>query len=239
MASPELTEKDTPQRLRNVVFVMLLLDLLLIGFRVLLYPSFFAQSDALLFLCAPVSILLVYAGIIFAITLSPDPRRRVVLHIGTAIGAITGVMWLLKLAFETFAHFSGIIATAPFLLGGFVLWGIADFWSAWQTGTVRAGVLTAVWSTMICVLMTITFGFILTYTSLPLLAQNLITDPDYLRSHWTDLHAFAIANTFDSGFSHLLGALIIGMVTGAGGGVIGNLSSRWTRRRGVPFATRH
>lgn len=74
---------------------------------------------------------------------------------------------------------------------------------------------------MICVLITIAFGLLLTYISLSHLAHQLVADPDFLRSHWRDLRAFAIANSFDSAFSHLLGGLLIGIIVGAIGACLG------------------
>jgi len=77
---------------------------------------------------------------------------------------------------------------------------------------------------MVCVLATIAFGVLLTYTSLPHLARQLVGDPDFLRSHWRDPRAFAIANAFDAASSHLLGSLLIGAIVGATGSALGLLS---------------
>jgi hypothetical protein len=78
---------------------------------------------------------------------------------------------------------------------------------------------------MICVLLTIAYGL-----ALPLLAQSrlqaqLAADPDFLRSRWTDLRAFVLANSFDAAFSHLLGALLISMALGA----LGAVAAIWPR----------
>jgi hypothetical protein len=58
------------------------------------------------------------------------------------------------------------------------------------------------------------------------LAHGEISDPDYLRSGWTDVRAFAIANTFDAGFTHLVEAPVIAAVLGALGGGIALLTMR-------------
>ena len=135
-------------------------------------------------------------------------------------------MWVVHLALETFSSAAGIPVTAPFLLGAFVLWGVAGFVGARQTDSLSPGIVAAIWSAMICVVVAITFGFLLTYTSLPTLERQLVADPDFLRSHWDDLRAFAIANSFDSAFSHLLGALLVSAVFGTVGSVAGILSRR-------------
>jgi hypothetical protein len=85
--------------------------------------------------------------------------------------------------------------------------------------------LAAVWSAMICVLLTVAYGWTLPLVALSRLQQELAGDPDFLRSRWTDLHAYVLANSLDSGFSHLLGALIISAALGA----IGATAAVWLR----------
>ena len=70
---------------------------------------------------------------------------------------------------------------------------------------------------MICALLTVAYGLTLPLVTLPRLQQQLIGNPDFLRSHWTDLRAFVLANSLDAAFSHLLGALVIGLTLGAFG----------------------
>ena len=173
-----------------------------------------------MFVLASVVLLLAYAGIVVGVTTDPGPDRRIALRTGAVTGLFTGAMWIINLAIETFATLSwpaNLLATAPLLLGAFVPWGVTAGYGAWRTGSISLGILVAVWAAMICVLLTITFGFLLTYTSMPTLQHDLVSDPDFLRSGWDDLSAFAIANTFGSGFSHLLVAPIVGTVVGAVG----------------------
>ncbi len=100
---------------------------------------------------------------------------------------------------------------------------------SWKTGSPALGILGALWAAIVCVLITITFGFVLTYTSLPRLEHVLAGDPDFVRSRWEDLHAFAIANTFGAGFSHLLGGLVVGLVVGSVGSLVGVIGGRRAR----------
>lgn len=201
---------------------------MLIGVRVALYTPLLAQPGGATYILEPVVLLLAYAAIAWWITAYPTERRRIAINFGVTFGLLTGALWMLNLAVETFTDLSGnlgILATAPFLLGGFALWGIAGFRAARQTNSLPHGLLAAVWSAMICALLTITFGFLLTFTSLPRLERNLTTDPDFLRSQWQDLHAFAIANSFDAAFSHLLGALIVSAIVGSLGAFVGTIVS--------------
>ena len=229
MASIELSQQQNPLRLRWIFLAGLALNLVLIGLRVALYTPLFAQPGSVIYVAEPIALLLLYAVIAWWTTVHPSAARRTALGIGVTFGLLSGALWVVNLAIETFTDLSGRIgplATGPFLLGGFALWGVAGFRAARRTGSLPHGLLAAVWSAMICVLLTITFGFLLTYTSLPRLERDLAADPDFLRSHWSDLHAFAIANSFDAGFSHLLGALIVSAIVGSLGAFVGMLFFR-------------
>ena len=221
------------KRLRYMLLFAVTCDFVLIGLRVLLYTPFLRQHNALVYLIEPVALLIIYAGIVLAITTNTSPQRHAALRIGTIVGLLTGAMWIVNLALETFSTVAGIPVTAPFLLGAFILWGGAGFLSARQTGSISLGIVAAIWSAMLCVLLAITFGFLLMYTSLPTLERQLVADPDFLRSHWDDLRAFSIANSFDSAFSHLLGALLVSAVFGTVGSCAGLFSHRLKPHRAI------
>jgi len=149
------------------------------------------------------------------------------------VGLLTGALWLVNLTLETFTGLGGrlgLLATAPFLLGAFALWGVGGAVGAWRTGSLRLGILAAVLAALLCVLGTVTYGFLLLYAALPQLERNLVADPDFLRSGWGDLRAFAIANTLDAGFSYLLLAPLIAALVGGGGGA---LARGWRALRGA------
>jgi hypothetical protein len=82
---------------------------------------------------------------------------------------------------------------------------------------------------MIAILIAVSLGFLLMSVALPQLARAMIGDPDYLRSGWADPAAFAIANTLDNGFTHLIEAPIIAAILGSLGTALGLL----TRQRGA------
>ncbi len=210
--------------LRIGVMAVVLLDLLLIGGQIVVYQPLLAQRNALTYVLEPVALLLAYTAATLWITGSANAARRIALREGTLIGLIGGILFIINLASETFLDLAtpaSLFTTAPFFLGTFALWGVAGYRSGRRTGSVPLGILAAIWSAMCTILLTITFGFILAYIALPRLQQNLANSPEYARSGWHDLHAFAIANQFDAAFSHLLVAVIIAAFLGALGSLIG------------------
>jgi hypothetical protein len=214
--------------LRGALLTLIGLTIALMALNIALYPAFFAQPGALFYLLEPLASLIVYAVIALLTTRRTSPQADVAARVGLLFGPLTGCLWLVNLTLETFTNIgagAGILATAPFLLGGFLLWGVAGVVAAWRTSSIGSGILAAVWSAMICALLTIAYGWTLPLVASSHLQQELVNDPDFLRSRWTDLHAFVLANSFDSGFSHLLGALIIGGALGA----IGAGAAVWLR----------
>jgi hypothetical protein len=150
-------------------------------------------------------------------------------RIGSRIGIMTGVLWTIDLAIETFATLSPSLAafvSLAFFVTAFLLWGLAGFLTVCETHSLGYGLVAAVWSAMLTVLMTVAFGFLLMNVALPHLASQELTDPDFLSSHWNNVTLFAIANTLDAGFSHLLEAPIIALVFGLVGSGLGRLTAR-------------
>ncbi len=208
------------------MLALILLDLVLIGTLVRGYLPFLRQPQSIIYWLEPVVLLISYGIIVVWLTHHPSRRRQTALQVGTWVGLITGLLWIINLASETFRARSDISSTAPFLLGGFALWGVAGFLSTRRTNTFTQGIVAAIWAAMLTVLLSVTFGFVLGLVAEPRLEQLMIGDPDFLRSGWQDRHAFTIANQFDSGFSHLGGALIIGSLVGTLGAAVGTIRSR-------------
>jgi len=209
--------------IRGATLALIGVDVALMALGVALYPAYFAQPNAFFYALEPLASLMVYAAIALIATRWTGPQAEVASRVGLLFGLVAGCLWLINLTLETSTNLSGgagLLATAPFLLGGFLLWGVAGAVAAWRTSSIGSGVLAAMWSAMICALLTVTYGWTLPLVASRRLEQGLANDPDFLRSRWTDLHAFVLANSFDAGFSHLLGALLISLALGAIGAVV-------------------
>ncbi|HUY76067.1 MAG TPA: hypothetical protein VMV29_04810 [Ktedonobacterales bacterium] len=228
MTDPGQSARRALGALQILVLAVIALNVALVGVQALLYRPLLAQPGSALYIAEPLALLAAYAFIVAIVANTASPLRRQTLWQATALGVFVGALEIVNLTLETFSGASSLLTTAPFILGAFVLWGVAGGVWAWQTNSFRAGLLAAVWSAMLTMLIAVTYGFTLGYTSITRLEFLESHDPDFLASHWADLHAFAIANQFDSGFSHLLGALIVGLLVGTLGSLVGVLG----RRRG-------
>jgi len=204
---------------RNAIAALLAVDLTLLG-GLAAQGSVLAHPGGGRYLLAPLAAFVAYAtaAAVTARKTRARPWLPTAVQVGMMAGAMTGAMWVVSLTVETFAGLSGwpnIAATAPLLLGAFAVWAAAGALAGKRTDSFAAGVLAAVFGAMLCVMITIGFGLTLVYLALPTLARNINGSPEYLASHWNDLHAFAIANTLDAAFQHLLIAPLIAAITGS------------------------
>jgi len=206
-------------------------NLILMTLRVTSYPAFFAMPGALSFLIEPIVLLGIYAAVAFSLPWLADRVAEApsALRIGTIAGLIGGAIDVVGTALESIVSLPQTVVTTTSgaaMLSLFLLFAVAGFLGSRRIGRFWNGLATAIWSAMVAIVMVVTFGFLLINTSLPLLAHDEIGDPDYQRSGWTDVRAFAIANTFDAGFTHLWEAPIIAAVLGAAGSGIGRIGTR-------------
>jgi hypothetical protein len=217
------TSSRSLRQIRIVVLALILADLLLIGGQAAMYRPLFGQPGAGIYVLEPVVMLVIYAVAAYRITAALGDAQQPALRESTMIGLVGGLLFITNLGLETFVDLpapANLVSTAPIFIGTFVLWGFAAYRAARLTRSTALGVTATIWSAMCTILLTITFGFALAYVALPRLEQNLAGSPEFVRSGWRDLHAFAIANQFDAAFSHLLVAIVIAAVVGTLGSSI-------------------
>jgi hypothetical protein len=199
-------------------------DVALIAAGVIRYPAFWNQHGSVAYLAEPVVLLAVYAVVVLAATRSASVDRRRVLRAAALVGLALGALETVNISVETFTGLSGaanLATTAPLILGPFLVWSVVAGWAARAARSLRLGLLAAVWCAMVTMVIGVTYGFVLALATPGRLAHDLVNDPDYLRSGWTDVKAFVLANTFDNGFTHLLGGLIVASVVGLVGSIVG------------------
>lgn len=218
-----------PRTVRLALLLSVTLNLAMIGLRVVFYRPLLAMPGGLRFALEPAILLIVYGGLVIWATSHPDPLRQGILQIGTPLGLLGGAVQVVLILLENTVNLGA--ANGPVTLSSmlvtFSLWGVAGYRASRTiTTNSRAGALAGSWSAVVTMLITVTFGFALLYSSIPRL-DYVATWPEFQRSGWGDVHAFSIANTLDSGFSHLL----IGPIVGAIFGGIASLIARFQRRR--------
>jgi hypothetical protein len=210
--------------MRSALLAVLGADGALVVAGVIGYPAFLGQRGSVAYLAEPVVLLAVYAVVVFAATRSASVDRRRVLRTAALVGLALGVLETVNISVETFTGLSGaanLATTAPLILGPFLVWSVVAGWAARACGSLGLGLLAAVWCAMVTMVIGVTYGFVLALATPGRLAHDLVNDPDYRRSGWTDVKAFVLANTFDNGFTHLLGGLIVASVVGLIGSLIG------------------
>lgn len=218
--------RRTMRWIRLLCVVTVAVSLFLIGLRVILSPDFFSMPGSIGYLLEPIILLLAYAAI--GIALTARAPAQMPLYIGTVTGVLAGVLWIVNHTIEMFVSLPSqatLLISGPFFLGAFLLWGAAGFLAARKSRSFGDGLIAALWSAMLTVLLTDAYGFLLMHVALPHLARIEVSDPDFLRSHWDNVSLFAIANTLDAGFLHLLEAPFIAAVFGAIGSLFGRLST--------------
>jgi hypothetical protein len=213
--------------LRGCLLFGVVVNLGLIVARAWLYRPLLAMPGALQFIVEPV-IGLVGCGLFtLAATSGRSEKRLDTLWPATAWGIVGGALLVVHMAMENFGRRigeNGFITLAVMFIT-FLLWGVAGFVGARKTASIPLGLLAGCWSAVVSVILAVSFGFVLMFFEVPPL-DYVATWPEFKVSGWHDAHAFAIANSLDAGFTHLLAGFVFGSIFGAIGGGIGRILPR-------------
>jgi hypothetical protein len=208
-------------------------SVVMIGVRVALYLPVLVEPRGSLSVLAPVGVLLVYAILGGWVTANPPRDTAAALRTGTVYGVVSGIVSVVHIAQETYVGLPPrelAIVTWVFILAMFAPWPLAGFASARRTRRVSLGLFAAVWSSAVCMALTVSFGFGQLLTSLDRLQRKDVGSPDFLRSGWTDLRAFAIADIFEAGFWHLVIGPAVALLLGGIAAAVARLPT-WYRSR--------
>jgi len=217
----DLENDESPFIFRRafLAFVLLAFVAINLGMATLVVvrsPAFFSQHGAHAFVLEPVCALLAYAVAIVFIARKHGPYWDSILRAATVFGGLTGTIEIIDVGIENGIPFAirGSVVPLGFMLITFTIWGIAAFRTARSLRSIRAGLLVAVFSAGICMLITVAAGFIVQFLLAPPDPAYISTWAEFRRSGWTDARAFGVANTLDSGFTHLAVAPIVALVFG-------------------------
>lgn len=225
MTMPDSSSSSLPRWLRPALWSVIGLSLSLIALHVALYSPVLTMPDGWSFVLAPVVLLVIYAAIVLILpTLARVTGGANALQLGTRIGLVVAGVEALNISLESLVAMPQAVTSAVtgiLMLTTFTLWGVTGFLGAYRSRSVRLGVLAAVWCSMVTMTFAVTFGYALLVVAWPRVTTFLATDLDFLRSHWSDLRAFTIANTLSNGAVHLLEAPLIALIVGGLGAVLG------------------
>jgi hypothetical protein len=213
-----------------VAFALLVLIAASIGMAIAAverYPPFLAQPSSRAFLLEPVLALVAYACAVIVIVMRRGSAWEVELRNAAMFGGLAGLIEMTNIAIENGIPFvvQGPALQISAMLVVFTLWGMAGAWTTRQVGTMRSGVIASAMSAGVSMMIGVTAGFALEFFIAPPQPAYVATWAEFKRSGWPDAGAFGIANTLDSGFSHLVIGPIVGVVVGSIGAWIGRLRS--------------
>ncbi len=205
-------------------FVLVLMIVASIGMAVAAAersPGWFLNPGAAWFLREVVLALVVYAGVIVVVVAHRGDDWDAEMRNAALFGTITGLTEGFNVALE-----NGIAAQEPAvqivaMLIVFALWGVAGARTARELNRFRPGVIAAVMSAGVCMVIGVTAGFAMQLFIAPPRPDYVATWAEFKRSGWMDPHAFGIANTLDSGFTHLWMGPLVALIVGSVGAWIG------------------
>jgi hypothetical protein len=220
--------------LRTTLLLVIAFNLVMVGVRVLLDPQLLRMPGGLQSALEPAALLTLYALIGTWAMRGDSTVALATVWEGTAVGLTSGTLEIVHITLENYGHFNArveSVSTGGFLLGLLLLWSIAGYRVTRSTADLGAGVLAGSWSALVGMLMAMTYGFSQLFWDLPRLEQRNVGSPDFLRSGWTDLHTFTIADIFEAGFKILLIGPLAGAILGGLGAIIARTILATGRRR--------
>jgi hypothetical protein len=211
------------------LFFLIALNAGMAFFAIARYSALFEQHSAFVYVLELYGILLLYAVLTVYLVTVRGGAWNTILTNATVFGLITGALEMVDIGLENLAPATAHrpAVSISFMAIAFLLWGIAGARTVRSGNSIRAGVATAILSAGICMLLAVTAGFIVEFFIAPPDPVAVSMWAEYRRSGWTDAHAFGLANTLDSAFTHLIIAPIVAMVFGG----IGSLLAVFVRQQ--------
>jgi hypothetical protein len=205
--------------LRSAGIAMLALivaNLAIIGVAVTQYPAFFLQPGARIDVREPIFVLVAYAFAAVLVGRTGSPGWDAAVRTATLFGILGGTAEAFNIAIENgipaAIHIPALLIAFMFTI--FASWGVAGFRTTRSLNSSRAGVLAAVLSASICMLIAVVAGFAIQFFAARPEPSYISTWDEFKRSGWTDARAFGLANTLESAFTHLVIAPVVALVAG-------------------------
>jgi hypothetical protein len=204
------------------LFALISLNAGMAAFAIARYPALFEQHSAFVYVLELYGILLLYAVLTMYLVRVRGGTWNTILTNATIFGVLSGTLELMNIGLENAAPAATHkpVVSIGFMAVVFLLWGIGGARTVGSGHSIRAGMATAILSAGICMLLAVTAGFIVEFFIAPPDPAAVSMWPEYRRSGWTDAHAFGLANTLDSAFTHLIIGPIVAVVFGGIGSLL-------------------
>jgi hypothetical protein len=219
--------------LRRALLALIALDAAMIGGRVLSYRPLLAMPGVTGLLLELAILRTAHAVLVIRATEGGGPAWSAAVRTGTVFGLVAAAVESAHIAVENLVPLAlrgESMSTGAFMLALCLTWATAGHRGARAAGSTAAGALTGAWSASVGMLATLAFAFSQLYWSLPALERRQVGSPDLIRSGWTDLRAFTIADIGEAGVKVLLVGPVAGAMLGGFGGLLQAISRFSTRR---------
>jgi hypothetical protein len=189
------------------------------------YPAFFQQHRAFYYPLVFTATELAYLVAFRYVAQSTGALICAGRGIAVVVGVGTGILEIVNVVFEN--YFAAIVQSPAwsigFMLAVFSVWGVASALTARARKSFAAGVIAAVVSAGLCMLIAVTAGFCVELFLRPPDPTVVTTWAEFKRSGWGDPHAFLLANTLESAYTHLLIAPVVAVLFGSAGAAVSRL----------------
>jgi len=197
----------------------------MVAVAVLRYRPLLSMPGGITIVIEAVAALVAFGALIIWI---PRLATQAVFSAGVSLGALAAVVQVMHLVVERFVHIAPSVegfVSLTFMLTTFLLWGVAGFRAASESGAMKFGATVGLWSAIVTMTLVVAAGFLSEFFLAPPNSAEVAEWAEYLRSAWNDPRAFALANTMESGMSHLILGPVVGAVCGVAGGAVSRLRS--------------
>jgi hypothetical protein len=221
---PAVTKR--PQWVGWSIVSLAVFNLVLIGYGLIAYPEILEGGSFAAI--STIGLILMYGAAGYGLTRLSRPETAPALLQSIILGFASGIWLMILLVVEDFTDWISYLPHNALALYPFgillLIYVLAGWRGAQQTGNLAVGLLVATLSAMISVLSLVIFGLLINYLFSAHLEQILYGD--YVRSGMHNPAAFALFNSLDAASSHLFMTPILGIGSGLLGGVVGQVFFR-------------
>jgi hypothetical protein len=205
----------SPRSLRFILLAVITINITMMIIAVSMYPPFLTMPHSVSYILESGIMLFLYIGIvIWATRPAVSPA---ILRMATFFGVIACLLEIVHISIENFGHMDShteTISTGIFMLGLFLIFAVSGYRTMLYKRNIIPAMLAGSWSAIVCMLIVTTYGLSQLFWSFGSMEKHNIGNPDFIRTGWTDLHAFVIADIFEACFKILFVGPVAGIIFG-------------------------